>query len=232
MPETDGFALAEQVRRNAKLDGTSIVMLTSSGQPGESARSRSSGVAAYLTKPVRRAELRESICRALGQPSHNAATATVPPTAEFAMHRAHSLGLKILLAEDNAVNQQLARRLLEKAGHSVSVARNGGEVLDLFRGQRFDVILMDVQMPEMDGFEATAAIRESEAKAGGHIPIVAMTAHAMKGDEERCLHAGMDGYVAKPIQRQQLFLAIEAAQRAAWPEENLSPRLLETPEKH
>ena len=125
--------------------------------------------------------------------------------------------LNILLAEDNAVNQHLARTLLEKAGHRVTVAMNGREALELFSRQSFDLVLMDVQMPEMDGLAATAAIREQETKMGGHIPIIAMTAHAMKGDEERCRQGGMDGYVAKPIQRSQLYAAIEAARAGGSP---------------
>jgi signal transduction histidine kinase/DNA-binding response OmpR family regulator len=230
MPDIDGFALAEQVIESAKVVHTKVIMLTSGGQRGESARCRSAGMAAYLTKPVRQAELRESICQALGQPPHaDGRPASLVP-AEFALEPdVHSPGLKILLAEDNAVNQQLARRLLEKAGHSVTVARNGGEALNLFAQLPFDLIFMDVQMPEMDGFEATAAIREHEAKTGAHVPIIAMTAHAMKGDEERCLQAGMDAYVAKPIQRRQLFLAIEAAQRGGKGDAKLSQRLVETP---
>jgi PAS domain S-box-containing protein len=213
MPEMDGFTLAEQVMRNPKLARSRVMMLTSSGQRGDSARCRNAGLAAYLTKPVRRAELRQAIFRAFGQPSQTSAPAGSPLMAETARPQDTPFAaLTILLAEDNVVNQQLARRLLEKAGHAVTVAKNGREALELLGRQSFDIVLMDVQMPEMDGFEATAAIREKETKTGGHIPIVAMTANAMKGDEERCLQAGMDAYVAKPIQRRQLFLAIEAAQ--------------------
>jgi len=118
--------------------------------------------------------------------------------------------LRILLAEDNAVNQKLASRLLEKRGHTVAVASNGREALKVLEKQRFDLVLMDVSMPEMDGLEATRAIRTAERTTGAHLPILAMTAHAMKGDRERCLDAGMDGYVSKPVQAQELFEAAEA----------------------
>src|SRR5262249_13036563 len=117
--------------------------------------------------------------------------------------------MRLLLTEDNVVNQKLALRLLEKRGHAVVIAANGKEALAALEGQPFDVVLMDVQMPEMDGFEATAAIRAKEKVAGGHVPIVAMTAHAMKGDRERCLEVGMDGYISKPLQPSELFEAVE-----------------------
>ncbi|MGH9652602.1 MAG: response regulator, partial [Bryobacteraceae bacterium] len=124
---------------------------------------------------------------------------------------ARSIGaLRILLAEDNAVNQRLAQKLLEKRGHAVTLANDGREALELLERMTFDLVLMDVQMPHLDGFAATAAIRAEERQTGGHIPVIAMTAHAMKGDEERCLRAGMDGYVSKPIQPAALFAAIEA----------------------
>ncbi|HTV54855.1 MAG TPA: response regulator, partial [Terriglobia bacterium] len=229
MPEMDGFALAEQVMRNPKLAGSRVMMLTSNAQRGDAARCRRAGLAAYLTKPVRRAELRQSIFQALGQFSRASGPAVGGSNESPPSEDTPSVALNILLAEDNAVNQKLAQRLLEKAGHSVMLARNGREALELLGSHSFDVILMDVQMPEMDGFEATAAIREKEAKTGGHIPIIAMTAHAMKGDEERCLQGGMDAYVPKPIQRKQLYLALEAA-RAACPVTKPSPRLVELPE--
>jgi CheY-like chemotaxis protein len=113
--------------------------------------------------------------------------------------------LRILLVEDNPINQKVAQRLLEKAGHSVAVANNGREALDYIGREKFGLVLMDIQMPEMDGLEATVAIRENERQSGGHVPIVALTAHAMKGDRERCLEAGMDGYVTKPVVQQVLF---------------------------
>jgi PAS domain S-box-containing protein len=210
MPDMDGFMLAEHVKQTPALAKAHIVMLTSSGQRGDAARCRKAGVAAYLTKPARQSEVQEAILRVMGQASRIQAPASPQLVTRHSLRQRAALPrLNVLLAEDNAVNQHLAQRLLEKQGHAVTIANNGQEVLDLFAIQTFDIVLMDVQMPQMDGFEATAAIREREAKTGQHIPIIAMTAHAMKGDEERCLRAGMDSYVAKPIQAQQLFRAID-----------------------
>jgi two-component system, sensor histidine kinase and response regulator len=206
MPETDGFALVEQVRQQADLCPTAIMMLTSAGQRGDAARCRELGIAAYLVKPIAQSDLLDAILRVLGtkgQPVENAQLVT-----------RHSLregrrSLRVLLAEDNAVNQKLASRLLEKRGHSVVVTATGRQAVEALEGQRFDLVLMDVQMPEMDGFEATAAIRTRECLTGSHIPVIAMTAHAMTGDRERCLAAGMDGYLSKPIHGKELFEAIE-----------------------
>lgn len=210
MPEMDGFALAGRVRQNQNLTRSTVMMLTSSGQRGDAARCRNAGLAGYLTKPVRQSELRMALARALGR----------SPQKEAPLITRHSLRgepaprpLRILLAEDNVVNQKLAVRLLEKRGHSVVLAATGRAALSLLEKQGFDLILMDVQMPEMDGFEATAEIRAGEKNRGGHMPIIAMTAHAMKGDEDRCLAAGMDSYVAKPIKAEKLFIAIEAILR-------------------
>jgi two-component system, sensor histidine kinase and response regulator len=212
MPVMDGFALARQIRQDTELHQPGIVMLTSSGQRGDAARCLDAGIAACLTKPARHSELRGAIQRALGQTSHDPTT----PSDRLITRHSHwdqtvLPPLKLLLAEDNMVNQQLARKLLEKRGHTVTIANNGLEAIALLSRQTFDLILMDVQMPEMDGFEATAAIRKKEATTGGHLPIIAMTAHAMKGDEERCLIAGMDAYVTKPIQVPQLLAAMQSA---------------------
>jgi two-component system, sensor histidine kinase and response regulator len=213
MPEMDGFAFAERVKQNPRLAQSVIIMLTSSGQRGDGARCREAGCAAYLTKPLRQADLKKAMLRALDQ-----STQLPPEQAQVPLITRHSLreedqhvSLRVLLAEDNPVNQHLARKLLEKRGHTVTLASNGREAVALLDQKMLDVVLMDVQMPEMDGFEATAAIREKEKKTGKHLPIIAMTAHAMKGDQERCLQAGMDGYVAKPIKSAELFAAIEAA---------------------
>jgi two-component system, sensor histidine kinase and response regulator len=213
MPGMDGITLAERVIAGAKLGGCKVMMLASSGQRSDIVRCRQAGLMAYLTKPVRRAELWQSIQQVLGQPVHAAERAEIPPRAEEETARRGEIPngkLKILLAEDNVVNQELARRLLEKSGHAVTVVGNGREALERLREQTYHLVLMDVQMPEMDGFEATAAIREQEAKCGGHLPIIAMTAHVMKGDRERCIERGMDEYVAKPIHKQKLYEAIEA----------------------
>jgi len=211
MPDMDGFALAEQIKKSPALAGATIMMLTSAGQRGDAARCRELGIAAYLTKPIRQSDLLEAILTALGKRSHEA--------GQPALVTRHSLRearrtYRILLAEDNPVNQALATRLLEKRGHSVVVANNGREALAALEKtdfQGFDLVLMDIQMPDMDGFEATAAIREKEKLSGRHLPIIALTAHAMKGDLERCLEAGMDGYVSKPVHSEELHAAIEKA---------------------
>ncbi|MGH9444610.1 MAG: response regulator, partial [Terriglobia bacterium] len=206
MPDMDGFSFADRVKRDPKLRSAIVMMLTSSGQHGDAARCREAGVAAYLSKPLRQAELLKAVLLAAGRPPAEASVIlrdSRPDDTDRA-------GFNILLAEDNAVNQMLAQKLLERRGHRVTVAVNGREALSLIEKQRFDLVLMDVQMAEMDGFEATAALREKERETGGErLPVIAMTAHAMKGDEERCLDAGMDGYVAKPIQPKALFEAID-----------------------
>jgi PAS domain S-box-containing protein len=201
MPDMDGFAVAEQIRARPGSVGIAILMLTSGGQPGDAARCKEFGFAAYLTKPVKQADLWRAIVRGLdagpAEPPHKALAASGPARL-----------LHILLAEDNPMNQKLAVRLLEKQGHSVVVASNGREAIDILfhpGAKPFDAVLMDLQMPEMDGLEAASRIRERERGTGRHVPIIAMTAHALKGDEERCLAAGMDGYVPKPIKPDALF---------------------------
>lgn len=207
MPGMDGFTLAERIRENPQLALATIMMLSSAGQIGDAARCRALGVAAYLTKPVRKSDLRDAILRVLAGPHGEE-----KPRDLVTRHsiREERRALRILLAEDNRVNQTLAVRLLEKHGHSVTVTANGREALECLGRQTVDLILMDVQMPIMDGFEATTAIRELERKRGGHTPIVAMTAHAMKRDSERCLNAGMDAFISKPIDSKQLFEVIES----------------------
>jgi two-component system sensor histidine kinase/response regulator len=204
MPEMDGFRLVEQIRQRTSLLPVTIIMLTSGGYRGDMERCRQLGILVYLHKPIRKRELLAAILTALGQ---HQTTAPATPV----MHPgqpAQAKGLHILLAEDNRVNQIVATRMVEKMGHSVVVAENGRFVLELLATQRFDLVLMDVQMPEMDGLTATRKIRESERRTHLHLPIIAMTAHAMKGDRERCLEAGMDGYLAKPINSQRLAEAI------------------------
>jgi two-component system, sensor histidine kinase and response regulator len=201
MPEMDGFALAEYIKRNPDWQTATIMMLSSAGQRGDAKRCRDLGVAAYLTKPVRQDELLDAILTALGtRPTKETSPALVTRHSlrEISNH------LRILLVEDNAVNQVLAARLLEKRGHSVIVAGNGKEALAVLEKQSFDLVFMDVQMPEMDGLEATAAIREKEKISGNHLAVIAMTAHAMVGDRERCLAAGMDDYLTKPIRPEEL----------------------------
>jgi PAS domain S-box-containing protein len=205
MPEVDGFTLAAQVQQTPALAGTTLVMLPSAGQPEDVARCRDLGVAAYLLKPVKQSDLLATLLTAL-----DAARRLPRGIAEAPTDRGGHRSLRVLLAEDNVINQKLAVRLLEKAGHTARVVSNGREALAALECESFDLILMDVQMPEMDGLEATAVIRQREA-GGRRTPIIAMTAHAMKGDRERFLSAGMDGYVAKPIQPKDLLDAIEAA---------------------
>jgi len=206
MPEMDGFDLVERIRRNPIFDGALIMMLTSGGQRGDAKRCRELGLAGYLIKPVKQSELLGAILNALGMQLPGGKPARLI-TRHFL--RENRQGLRVLLAEDNIVNQRLAVRILEKRGHTVVVVGNGLEALSALREQAFDLVLMDIQMPEMDGFEATTAIRTEERLTGAHLPIIAMTAHAMKGDRERCLQGGMDGYVCKPIQAKELLDAIE-----------------------
>ena len=209
MPKMDGFALVEQIRRRPELSTATIMMLTSAGHQGDAARCKELGVSAYLLKPIRQSELREAIARVLGA---NKPEGVIPLITRYSLQDAREPGssLKVLLAEDNAVNQRLVVRLLEKRGHRVAVAENGLEALAALKKEDFDLVLMDVQMPEMDGMEATAAIRKGEKRTGEHVAVIALTAHAMKGDREKCLAAGMDGYLTKPIRPQELDDALEA----------------------
>jgi two-component system sensor histidine kinase/response regulator len=204
MPEVDGFSLIAEIRCDPRLAPMAVVVLTSGHRTGDSARCRELNVAMHLTKPVGRSELRKAVARAMGSERQ---AKPLPRPNQPVVDRYP--GLHILLAEDNRVNRLVAVRLLEKRGHTVVAAVNGREALDRLDRSVFDLVLMDVQMPEMDGFEATAALREKEAATGRHIPVIAMTAHAMQGDRERCLAAGMDGYLSKPVSGENLFSTIE-----------------------
>jgi two-component system sensor histidine kinase/response regulator len=208
MPDVNGFRLAEEIKQDPELESAIIMMLTSAGQRGDAARCRELGVAAYLTKPIRQAELRQAIERVLGM-----GQAPGQPAALVTRHSLRETGRRqrVLLAEDNPVNQLLAVRLLEKHGYQVATAADGRKALELLKKEQFDVALVDIQMPEMDGLELTAAVRALERQSGAHLPIIAMTAHATKGDRERFLGAGMDGYIAKPIQASGLIEQIEKA---------------------
>jgi PAS domain S-box-containing protein len=203
MPNMDGFTLIECIRRRPEFSTATIMMLTSAGHRGDAARCQELGVAAYLLKPIRQSELREAVARALGAPKQEGA---IPLITRYSLQDAqeHRSSLRVLVVEDNLVNQRLAVRLLEKRGHHVAVAGNGRQALEALEKEHFDLVLMDLQMPEMDGFEATAAIRKMEGANDHRLPIVALTAHAMKGDREKCLAAGMDGYLSKPIRPQEL----------------------------
>ncbi len=202
MPDQHGFVLAERMRAAPEQAATSVLVLTSANRAGDAERCRALDLDGYLMKPVRLLELRRRILDAL-----EGRQRTIGPRAVEAKPAVRRL--RVLLAEDNAVNRRLAVRLLEKMGHDVVEAHDGQQVLLALAKTSFDILLMDVQMPVMDGFEATARIRELERANGAHLPIIALTAHAMKGDRERCLAAGMDGYVTKPIRAEALRSAIE-----------------------
>jgi two-component system, sensor histidine kinase and response regulator len=203
MPKMDGFGLVERIKENPELSTSTIMMLTSGGQRGDALRCGELGIAAYLLKPVRQAELREAIVRIL---SGKEQSTGVPMITPYSLENTsdHTRSLQILLAEDNRVNQKLAIRLLEKRGHHVVVACNGKEVLAAMEIRPYDLVLMDVQMPEMDGLEATRLLRKREGTTGKRQPVVAMTALVMKGDRERCMEAGVDGFLSKPIRQQEL----------------------------
>jgi PAS domain S-box-containing protein len=208
MPGVDGFTLAAEIKGHPELAAAVLMMLSSAARSEDAARCRQLGIATYLTKPIKQSELLDAILVvASGEwkvPIEQPSTFHVPTFAR----------LRVLLAEDNFINQRLAARLLEKQGHEVVVANNGMEALAALEREKFDLVLMDVQMPEMSGLEAAAAIRKREACRGGYgpkgaaVPVIAMTAHAMKGDRERCLDAGMDGYVCKPVRGAELYEAI------------------------
>jgi two-component system, sensor histidine kinase and response regulator len=214
MPNMDGFSVAERITSDPRFQGITVVMLSSGDQGNIEARCRQAGVAYYLRKPITRPELWEAIITALGRTGVNKAEAAQMVCRRAAHCTPHRLEmtphqrLRILLAEDNLVNQRLVVRLLEKYGHTTIVASTGREVLAALAQQPVDLILMDVQMPDMDGLAATAVIREQERQRGGHLPIIALTAHAMKGDQERCLASGMDDYISKPISAQTLSTVI------------------------
>ena len=199
----DGFMLADRMNHNPNLTRPVIMMLSSSDLQSDIPRCRRLGIVCHVVKPVCKADLRESMLRALG-------TAPAEPPAHDEKVTESLRRLSILLAEDNPMNKRLATRLLEKRGHRITSVSNGREALEALDLARFDVILMDVQMPVMDGWMATQAIRERERGTEEHVPILALTAHAMKHDQEQCLAAGMDGYLSKPFQPAELYAAVES----------------------
>jgi two-component system, sensor histidine kinase and response regulator len=220
MPEMDGFAVAEQIRNRYKHQEIKVILLTSASRPSDVARCRKLEISGYLSKPIKQSELFDAIVTAMAEDSQKpelceSTSASIQPSER---------SLRVLLAEDNPVNQTLAMRILERLGHKVQVANNGKEAVGLAQAEDFDLIFMDVQMPEMDGLEATAAIRAAEAGTGKHVPIVAMTAHAMKGDREECLSAGMDDYLSKPIRINELKQAISGAEQ--------KPNVAQSPEQN
>jgi CheY-like chemotaxis protein len=224
MPGMSGFEVARRVKESPFGADAEIILLTSLGEKGDAARCKEFGISGYLVKPVKQSELLDAVMMALGHPAEEKTSVITRYTIQEARRR-----LNILLAEDNLINQRLATKLLETRGHRVVLASNGREAVEALDEEVFDLILMDIQMPEMDGFEATKAIRNLECglrekiEEGPYskseiqnlkskiqsIPIVAMTAHALKGDREKCLEAGMDDYVSKPINAENLFSVIE-----------------------
>jgi len=205
MPQTDGFMLAERIRRDGGLGRTTVVMMISGDRPDEELRSRQAGAAAFVVKPIKESELIDAIVMALDTSGVEQEAARL--LAVKRTRRARPL--RILLAEDSAVNQKLVLTLLARQGHEAMVAGNGKEAVKAVASQAFDLVIMDIQMPEMDGLTATTEIRAREKITGRHVPIIAMTAHAMKGDRERCMESGMDGYVSKPIRSRHLFDVID-----------------------
>jgi signal transduction histidine kinase/DNA-binding response OmpR family regulator len=199
MPLMDGIEVIERIRESPEVAQSTIMMLTSSEQGSSPVRCRQMGVPNYLIKPIKPAELLLAIRKVIG-----IARSQVSPRFTHDVNESETPKLHILLAEDNLVNQRLALALLQKMGHETTLAVNGADALDRWSKGDFDLILMDVQMPEMDGFVATRWIREKEAGTGAHVPIIAMTAHAMAGDRERCIQAGMDDYISKPISQTAL----------------------------
>ena len=207
IPQMNGYVIAGKIKNDPKFKESEVVMLTSVGLRGDAAKCREIGISAYLTKPIKRSDLLHAIKLMMG--SREVQQENQPLLTTHFIRESRN-ALTVLVAEDNLVNQTLARRLLEKRGHTVIVAETGKAAVAAVEKQTFDLVLMDVQMPEMDGIEATAAIRERERTTGKHLPIIAMTANAMIGDKEHCLQIGMDGYVAKPLSVKELFEAIEA----------------------
>ena len=208
MPNMDGFGLVEQIRNRPEISTANVILMSSGAHRGDIARCQELGFSAYLTKPVRQGELRDAIALALDRREKQSASEAGMPFKDRRSDQ-RTIALKVLLAEDNAVNQRLASRLLEKRGHLVTVASNGQEAIAHLGHAAYDLVLMDVQMPLIDGLEATRMIRNNEKVTGMHQPIVALTAHAVKGDQERCEEAGMDGYLAKPIRPEELDAVLQ-----------------------
>jgi two-component system sensor histidine kinase/response regulator len=206
MPEMDGFMVAQQIKSNPQLQTVRLIMLTSCGEAGDAARCRTWKIDGYLTKPTGEQSLMQTIQAVLGPENGSLEAQGVPVTKHLL--RENYPKLQVLLAEDNEINQMVAENILTEVGFRVVVANNGREAVAAFQSQAFDVILMDVHMPELDGYQVTEAIRLLEKETGKHIPIIALTANAIKGDKERCFTAGMDGYVSKPFHSQELLDAI------------------------
>ncbi|WP_437674036.1 response regulator [Sorangium sp. So ce131] len=206
MPKVDGFAVVEHCRRREILKGRTIMMLSSTSAQADAARCRDLGVLAMVTKPVKPSHLQDAVLHAFGIPTRSALRSA---EARRAVPGPRARGLRVLVAEDNAINQKLMRRWLEQQGHHVHIVENGRLAVEKIATGQYDVALLDVEMPEMDGLQAARAVRARERREGGHMPLIVVTAYAMKGDRERCLRAGFDGYVSKPVQVDELYDMID-----------------------
>jgi CheY-like chemotaxis protein len=228
MPDADGLMLAAKIRERAELAATRIVLLTSGDRPGDLARLRELRVNAHLLKPVQQDELLETISRVMSRSNGNAPPAA-PPAGEREQAPAPARAtrpVRVLAAEDNEFNAQLLEQLLGRRGHRVTLANNGRDALRLAGEGGFDLLLLDVHMPELAGFQVVGAIRERERTTGGHLPIIALTARSREDDRERCLAAGMDDFLAKPIQPADLWAAIDRAVGGHPPADRPGPGLL------
>ncbi|WP_437936619.1 response regulator [Sorangium sp. So ce341] len=206
MPKVDGFAVVEHCRRREILKGRTIMMLSSTSAQADAARCRDLGVFAMVTKPVKTSHLQEAVFHAFGIPTRSALRSA---DVRRAVPGPRARDLRVLVAEDNAINQKLMRRWLERQGHHVHIVENGRLAVEKIATGQYDVALLDVEMPEMDGLQAARAVRARERREGGHMPLIVVTAYAMKGDRERCLRAGFDGYVSKPVQVEELYDMID-----------------------
>ncbi len=209
MPEMDGETLGKIIKNDSHINNTTLVMLTSMGQKGDAARMLLAGFSAYLTKPIRQSLLFNCLTTAIGldaKPTNHESSYLI---TKYSIKENQKRNISILIAEDNIINQKIVQKIINKIGYKSDIANNGQEAIEKYTSNKFDLILMDIQMPEMDGFEATEAIRNFEKENRNHIPIIAITAHAMSGDKKRCLDAGMDDYISKPIQPQKLVDTIE-----------------------
>ena len=206
----DGETLGRQIKQDANLKETILVMLTSMGQRGDVTRLKEIGFAAYMTKPVRFSHLRDCLTKVLGEKAKAVESVSEPIVAKHSISEAKKRNIRILVAEDNIINQKVVLNILEKFGYRADAVANGQEAVKALETTPYDIVFMDVQMPEMDGLAATAVIRNNQSHVLNHkVPIIAMTAHAMKGDKARCLEAGMDGYTPKPIIPKDLLAKIE-----------------------
>jgi signal transduction histidine kinase/DNA-binding response OmpR family regulator len=209
MPEMDGFTLVEKIREDPKLNGALIMMISSAQQHDEAERCRKMGISAYLTKPLKQSELLDAIIRTVNSVYDVSGAGEEIDASTFDESNSSRRSLNILLAEDNKINQELLVLLLKKRGHDVTVAPNGQVAVEEVSSHPYDLVLMDVMMPVLSGLDATKIIRQQEQKTGRHIPIIALTANAMREDQEKCLNAGMDFYISKPVKPGSLFQAIE-----------------------